>query len=391
VSFRTVCTGCRAGLDAAYLPFCPACGAPADVEYDLAAVRIADSANPYERFADLLPVADRSLLPQDAEATATIHAARLGEAIGLERLYLKDETTLPTGTTKDRMAAVALAYLYEHGVRAFATSSTGNSSTAYAHAISRFPGLVMRLFTASEFADRVDAPETDQVVETVLEGATFVEAFAAASAFARREGLASEAGFFNPGRREGLKLAWLEAADQVPEPIDWYAQSVSSAMGVYGVFKAAKELRALGRIDRLPRLLCVQQESCAPMVSAWAAGSSRIRPEDVVARPSGIATAILRGDPSRAYPYVHAIVAESGGAFVAVSEDEIREARDLVEELESLRPCFSAAAAVAGAAKLRRLGDLPADATVLVNLTGRDRAQRAEARRGIERRRAAVR
>ena len=91
------------------------------------------------------------------------------------------------------MAAVALAYLYEHGVRAFATSSTGNSSTAYAHAISRFPGHVMHLFTASEFADRVDLPETDQVVETVLEGATFVEAFAAAAAFARREGFVSEA------------------------------------------------------------------------------------------------------------------------------------------------------------------------------------------------------
>src|SRR5439155_20566877 len=139
-------------------------------------VRLADSANPYERFADLLPVADRSLLPADAEPTETVHAERLGEAIGLERLYLKDETTLPTGTTKDRMAAVALAYLYEHGVRAFATSSTGNSSTSYGHAISRFPGLVMHLFTASEFADGVDVPKTDQVVETVLEGATFVEA-----------------------------------------------------------------------------------------------------------------------------------------------------------------------------------------------------------------------
>jgi threonine synthase len=126
------------------------------------------------------------------------------------------------------------------------------------------------------------------------------------------------------------------------------------------------------------------------MVSAWAAGSSRIRPEDVVARPAGIATAILRGDPSRAYPYVHAIVAESGGAFVAVGEDEIREARDLVEELESLRPCFSAAAAVAGVAKLRRLGDLPPDATVLVNLTGRDRSERVEAR-VVAHRRAAVR
>jgi threonine synthase len=390
VSFRTVCTGCGAPLDAAYLPLCPACGEPADVEYDLGAVRLRESGNPYERFADLLPVVDRALLPADAEATPAVHAERLGDAIGIDRLYLKDETALPTGTTKDRMAAVALAYLYEHGVRAFATSSTGNSSTAYAHAIARFPGLVMHLFTAAPFADRVHVPQTDQVIETVVEGATFVEAFEAAAAFARRAGLVSEAGFFNPGRREGLKLAWLEAVEQVPEPIDCYVQSVSSAMGVYGVFKAAKELRALGRIDRLPRLLCVQQTSCAPMVSAWTAGAHSIRPEDVVARPTGIASAILRGDPSRAYPYVRAIVAESSGAFTAVSEAEIRVARDLIEELESIRPCFSAAAAVAGAAKLRRGGDLSPEATVLVNLTGRDRAEPAVSR-PAESRRAAVR
>jgi threonine synthase len=375
--FRTVCTGCSRPLDESYLPFCPDCGGMADVEYDLATVRLPEAQNPYVRFADLLPVSDPSLLPGDAEVTSTVHAERLGEALGLPRLYLKDETGLPTGTTKDRMAAVALAYLYEHGVRAFATSSTGNSSTSYAHAISGFPGLVMHLFTASQFSGRVDVPAGEQVVERILEGATFVEAFAAAAEFARREGLVSEAGFFNPGRREGLKVAWLEAVDQVPEPIDWYVQAVSSAMGVYGVFKGAKELRALGRLDRLPQLLCVQQESCAPMVSAWAAGSEQIRPEDMVARPAGIATAILRGDPSGAYPYVRAIVAESGGTFAAVSEAEIRFAREQVEELEAIRPCYAAAAALAGVAKLRRLGELSSEATVLVNLTGRDRAEPA--------------
>src|SRR5205085_3403221 len=97
-----------------------------------------------------------------------------------------------------------------------------------------------------------------------------------------------------------------------------------------------------------------------------------IRPQDVVEHPSGIASAILRGDPSRTYPRVRDLVAESGGTFVAVDEVEIREARDQVETLEGIDPCFAAAAAVAGLAKLRRLGALGADETVLVNLTGRD-------------------
>jgi threonine synthase len=372
--FRTLCTGCRREVGPGFEPFCSACGAMADVDYDLGAVELRDSANPYVRFGDLLPVDDPALLPGDAQVTPTVHATQLGELVGMEHLYLKDETGLPTGTTKDRMAAVALAYLYECGVRGFATSSTGNSSTAYRQAISRIPGLVLYLFTASQFRDRVQGPTgSEQVVDYVLRDATFVEAFDAARDFAKEQGITSERGFFNPGRREGLKLAWLEAADQVAQPIDWYVQAVSSAMGVYGVFKGARELRDLGRVDRLPRLLCVQQETCAPMAGAWLEGAERIGPEHIVHRPTGIASAILRGNPSRVYPHVRRIVRESAGTFAIVTEREIREARRLVEDLEQISPCFAAAAAVAGLIRLRRRGEVPAGATVVVNLTGRDR------------------
>jgi threonine synthase len=377
VGFQTRCSRCRQTLGPGFLPMCPECGGIAEVEYDLAAVELRDSANPYVRFRDLLPVVDDGLLPDDAEFSPTIHATALGEALGMPWLYLKDETRLPTGTTKDRMAPVALAFLREHGVEAFATSSTGNTSTAYRHAISSVPGLVMYLFTAERFRDRVQASGDGQVVDFILRDATFVEAFDHARRFAEENGLAPERGFFNPARREGLKLAWLEAAEQVQRPIDWYVQAVSSAMGVVGVYKGAKELRALGRADRLPRLLCVQQETCAPMVSAWKDGSDRIRPEHVVARPEGIADAILRGNPTAAYPHVHDIVVESRGTFEAVSEREIRQARELVEDLEGVSPCFSAAAALAGLLKSRRLGEVPSEDTVLVNLTGRDRQERA--------------
>jgi threonine synthase len=183
----------------------------------------------------------------------------------------------------------------------------------------------------------------------------------------------AERGFFNPGRREGLKVAWLEAAEQVPRTIDWYVQAISSAMGVYGVYKGALQLHELGTIDRVPHLLCVQQETCAPMISAWVDGSERIRPEDIVKRPTGIAAAILRGDPTRAYPHVRRIVLESGGTMVAVTEEEIREARRLLEELEGIHPCFAASAALAGLAKAREQGDIDAEETVLVNLTGSER------------------
>lgn len=371
--FEVACTSCGSVVDRGrYQPLCP-CGGMTDVTYRTEDARLYETDNPYHRFADLLPVLDPALLPADARPTPTVHATALGGRVGLSRLYLKNETVLPTGTTKDRMAAVALAYLVEAGVEAFCTSSTGNSSTAFAHRIGAVPGIRMILFTASDFADRLDLPDDEAVVNHVLDGATFVEAFEAAREYAAVHGLVSERGFFNPGRREGLKLSFLEACDQVPGPIDWYVQAVSSAMGVVGVHGGARQLRAMGRIDRTPRLLCVQQESCSPMVDAWRAGSAVIRPQDVVERPVGIAQAILRGDPSGAYPHVRARVVESGGDFDAVSEAEIRSARRLVNELEGIDPCFAASAAVAGAAKAAARGIIDPDATVVVNLTGSDR------------------
>jgi threonine synthase len=371
--FVTECTVCRRGYPQGFVPFCQSCGAMTDVTYDLDRVTLGDSSNPYIRFSDLLPVVDTALMPDDATYTPTVHAQRLGEELGIPWLYLKDETGLPTGTTKDRMAAVALPYLYECGVRRFATSSTGNSSSAYAHAISRVPGVVMFLFTASRFRDRLTLEDSQEVVDVVLDGATFVEAFDAARIFAESHEITAERGFFNPGRREGLKLAWLEASDQVARHIDYYVQAVSSAMGVYGVYKAARELHELGVAGPPPGLVCVQEDTCAPMVSAWRDGSDEIRPEHVVANPQGIAAAIQRGDPSRAYPHVLRIVRESHGNFVAVSEGEIREAAEMVRELEGISVCFAAAAAVAGLARLRRLGTVPAEATILVNLTGGNR------------------
>jgi len=367
------CVSCRKPASEPFAAFC-ACGALIEAEYDLEKASLRRSPNSLVRFFDILPVCDpKNLVQWDTPYTPCVHAKALGTLLGMPRLYLKDETVLPTGTTKDRMASVAAAYLRECGVRRFCTSSTGNSSTAYAHAINHFPEMRMFLFTAEDFGARVDYGTGTQVTPFVLRDATFVDAFNCSSQFAKDFGLVSERGFFNPGRREGLKLAFLEATDQIPTTIDWYVQAVSSAMGVYGTYKGARELVAMGEIDRVPRLLCVQQETCAPMVHAFDEGSNVIRPHHVVHRPSGIAKAILRGDPSRAYPYVRAFVVESGGTFTSVSEAQIREARTMIEEHENLSPCFSASAAFAGLTRLVRENRFPVNDTVVVNLTGRDR------------------
>jgi threonine synthase len=344
-----------------------------DVEYALEEVHLADSPNPYIRFAGLLPLTSLHDRLPAATYTPMVHATRLGRKLGMASLYLKNETALPTKTTKDRMAAVSLPYLRERGVRSFCVSSTGNSGTSFAYGIRAHPDMHVFLFTAEQFIPRVQHADHAQVTNFGMRDATFVEAAAYAVSYARRHELVSESGFFNPARREGLKLAFLEASEQVPQPIDWYVQAVSSAMGVYGAYKGAKELLRMNRLQRLPHLLCVQQQTCAPMVHAYADGSETIRPEHLVPRPTGIAEAILRGDPTRAYPYVRQIVKESGGGFVAVSEAEIREARRRVEEFEGISPCFSASAAVAGLIKLARDNGFSRNSVIVINLTGGDR------------------
>ena len=374
---RQFCTTCGKPPREAFQPFCD-CGGMVDIEYDLDKAELHDSPNPYVRFTDLLPVKKlHDRLPADARYTPTLHATCLGRYLDIPNLYLKNETLLPTRSTKDRMAAVSLAFLWECGVRAFCTSSTGNSSTAYAHAIKAHPDMRLYLFTAENFLSRVNHADHPQVVNFCMRDASFVEAFEFAGKYARQHGLISERGFFNLGRREGLKLAFLEASEQVEQPIDWYVQAVSSAMGVYGCYKGAGELYRMKRIDRMPRTLCVQQESCAPMVHAFSEGSATIQPHHVVKKPVGIAEAILRGDPTRAYPHVRRIVMQSGGNIISVSEQEIREARRLVEEFEGVSPCFSASTAVAGLIKQVRSGSFPRKETVLVNLTGADRKDTA--------------
>jgi len=380
------CVRCSKIYPHAFRAFC-SCDGMIDTEYDLRRAQFYDSESPLFRYFDLLPLEEpdnlvRALLPK----TPCVHAERLGRLLGMPQLYLKDETKNPTRTTKDRMAAVALSYIKECGIRSFCTSSTGNSSSAFVHMAEFYPECRIFIFTAEDFADRVEARNDAQVVHFVIRDESFVGAFNCAGRFAEANNVTSERGFFNPGRREGLKLAYLEAAEQVAGPIGWYVQAISSAMGVYGAYKGARELRALGRATSVPRLLCVQQETCAPVCRAFIEGAATVRPDLVVQRPNGIAKAILRGDPMRSYPYIRAILQESEGTCAIATEAEIRAARTAVLEYEGIDICYSAATAVAGLIKLVRRGAFPTSDTVLVNLTGADRPAVASGRRHYLRR-----
>ncbi|GAB3494851.1 threonine synthase [Nocardiopsis coralliicola] len=353
---------------------CAECGGAVDAVHDLGAAEVGSDGAAVQRYFDLLPLRNRGglCLLGDGD-TPCRPAPELGARTGLPGLVVKDESANPTRSTKDRIASVGLARMAELGVKRFAMASTGNSSTAYARGVQAVEGIELALFCGRRFRHRLHYPDHPSVATLLVDG-DFVAAGGAARRFAARTGAYAEGGFFNLARREGLKLAYLEAFDAMDPSPDYVFQAVSSGMGLLGGYKGAVEYHRLGRLPRVPRFVAVQQEGCAPMARAYREGAAEIARRHVVADPRGPAEAILRGDPSATYPYIRALCDSSGGAITAVSHEEIRAARELLAEAEGLTVCSAAATALAGAVRMRREGALPADASVLVNLTGADRS-----------------
>lgn len=374
--FKISCQNCHYEVSCDFVTVCPNCKGFIDISYNLPLVKLRKSSNPYERYFDMLPIQDIKFMPQ-LGMSPLIKAKNLGKRLGLNFLYLKNETTLPTGTTKDRMANVSLPYMFESGVKHFCTSSTGNSSTSYAQSIHRLPDMKISVFTAENFVHRVHSDPSSQITHYGLRGASFVEAGDFALRYANLNGLTGEAGFFNLGRREGLKTIWYEIFEQANEEFDWYIQAVSSAMGVYGVYKAAKELYALGLATKIPKILCVQQQSCMPMVQAWQENSPHIKPSHIVQQPRGIAEAILRGNPTKAYPIVRDVVIKSKGDMCAVNEQQIYQAQNWILEDEGLSVCPASAATIAALAKLQLQNSQLDDQKIVVNLSGSIRTNQA--------------
>lgn len=338
--------------------------------YDLNNAQLTESKVPMERYFSLLPIQDSKNITYLGEGnTPCFQSTKIGQIYGLEKLYLKDETENVTGSTKDRMAACVISQFKELGINEFVASSTGNSSTAFAYAVQKETGMKLHLFCGKDFVHRHAHHDHPNIQLHVVDG-NFVDAGKAAQKYAKENNLVFEGGFFNLARREGLKLAYLEAFDQMPEEPDVVIQAVSSGMGLYGAYRGAREYLKLGRLSKLPKFVCAQQDTCSPMVNAFKDNSPRIREQDVVLNPYGLAEAILRGDPSQAYPYMYSLVMETKGTFVDISQETLKKPQVLLKETEGIDACYAATTALAAAKKLKDQGFIKSDDVVLVNLTG---------------------
>jgi threonine synthase len=371
--FRLHCIVCGRAEANEMLTRCGHCGGALDAIYFLKGASRTNSENTTARYWDFLPLRQRETALWFGEGnTPCLRADRLGGKIGLDNLYLKAESTNPTRSTKDRLATIGLSRMAELGISQFVTSSTGNSATSYARALQLAGGFRAHIFVGRGFAERLDYVKQTDVILHVVPG-SYAEAGSMAMDFAKDNDIHLEGGFLNLASRDGLKLAYLEAVDQMSMPPDHVFQAVSSGMGLLGAYKGLVEYSVMGRLSRMPRLHAVQQRSCAPMAAAFAEGAAVIERRHIVQSPHGLAPSILRGNPAFSYPYIASICNDTGGSITSVPEADIRWAREVLLELEGIAVCYASSTALAGAIKKASDGEIARTETVLVNLTGGER------------------
>ena len=320
------------------------------------------------RWFKFLPVEKRSSIVSLGEGcTPLIHAERLGECLGLQRLYLKNDTVLPTGSLKDRSNSVGISRAKELAFTTATVMSTGNAAASVA-AYSAAAGL-----TSVVIVPAGTAPS--KIIQARAYGATVVVIDGdfdydvaklykmAVQEFGWYDCLSS-----NPYRDEGKKSYAYELVDQLDERIpDWVIHPTAGGTGIYAMWKGFQEFRSLGWIDRMPKLVAAQSAAAAPIVAAFEKGLTDIEP--MIARPT-IAESIQVGNPLSLGWRALAALRQSGGTAVALADEEILQAQVLIGSRAGVFAEPAAATSVAAAKKLRAEGVINANEVVVCNLTG---------------------
>ncbi len=319
------------------------------------------------RYRELLPVAD-SNRHRPVGGTPLYKANQLGKMLGLKRLYIKDERVGPTGSFKDRQAAVTVAVLLESNLREAVVCSTGNVAIAFAAACAQ-AGIRLWVFLTS----LVPAEKMHEVAlygtEVVKVTGTYDQSKLLAAQFAAQRGIYFDRGARSIAAAESMKTIAFEIAEQLNwQAPDWYIQPVSGGLGPLGVVKGFAELRELGLVAGQPALGIIQAAGCSPMVSAWVENSPIAQP---VQNPSTYITTLTTGDPGRTYTILYNYLrSEAGGTMAAVTDEESFRALHLLAKIEGISVEPAAAAGAAGLLKLAEAGQFKEDDLIVLNLTG---------------------
>ena len=354
---------------------CPKCGelGTLRVSYDYDRIKASasrdDLANlPFRdhwRYLPLLPIASEQVeFPLAVGGTPLYPVPGLRKALGLERLWVKDDTANPSASLKDRASSVVLLKGQELGRGEFATASTGNAGASLA-CLSAALGLPCHIFVP-ETAPRA------KVAQLLIFGAdvlairgSYSEAFSLCVEASNRFGWYNRNTGYNPYTVEGKKTVALEIAEQLGwEPPDTVIVATGDGCILSGVWKGFTDLHRLGWISRLPRLVAAQAEGSQAIKQAFDGdGTIRAVAEDTLADSISVAL------PRNGVMAVQDLRA-SGGCAVTVSDGEILEGMSLLGRTAGLFAEPAAAASVAALVKLVDRGEVSPAERIVVLSTG---------------------
>ncbi|HEY4689395.1 MAG TPA: pyridoxal-phosphate dependent enzyme [Anaerolineae bacterium] len=319
------------------------------------------------RYRDVLPIADPAS-PDLIEAGGTPlrRSRRYAQTLGCTQLYIKDERLHPTGSFKDRQAAVSVAALLDAGIYECVIASTGNAAVSYAAACAR-AGIKLWVFMTSMVPQEKLREAALFGAEVIRVSGNYDQTKLIAADFARQRGLLFERGARSLPARESMKTIAYEIVEQLGwRAPDWYIQAVSGGLGPLGVYRGFQELVSMGLIDRIPAMAIIQAEGCAPMVRAFAAGRDTADPVIPETRIAILST----GDPGQTYTRLWHILQRYGGTMESVSDMEAFAAMHGLAKTEGMAVEPAAAVAFAGLEKLVRQGRIARHECVVVNCTG---------------------
>ena len=308
----------------------------------------------------------RELLPPDVQDAATLgegetpllHCERYGRRIGIERLFLKDESQNPSGSFKDRLAFAAIAMAPRFGARAVGVSSTGNAGAAAAAYAAR-AGLPCIVLTVQGAASAI-------VTQMQAYGAMVVATRTKADRWKLLQTGVAEWGWYptspyfgppvgsNPYGVDGYKTLAYEVCEQMDwEPPDWCVLPVAYGDALFGMWKGFDELARLGLIRKQPRMVAAEMAGC--LAAALASGEDAI-PE--IAAPSPYVAGSISVNQST-YQALHALRASGGTARVARNDELLGLQRDLGRGRRHLRRALLPGRPCRGGTPVRRRAHRP--------------------------------
>jgi threonine synthase len=354
---------------------CPSCGLPMLARYDLNAARswkkesLTGRAPNMWRYREMMP-----LLPGQEPVTLgegftpLIHAQRIGTALGLDRLYVKDESLNPTNSFKARglSAAVSRAKALNADTIFLPTAgNAGNAAAAYAAAA----GMSCEVFIPKD----AKQPFVDECLlyganVTLVDG-LITDAGRVATETAKPRGWYEVATFREVGRGEGKKTMGYELAEQLDWALpDWIIYPTGGGTGLVGMWKAFAEMEAIGWLTspHRPRMVSVQPEGCPPIVRAFERGADKAGTwENAHTLADG-----LRVPRAIADFLILRAIRESNGTGVAVTDQEMVDDMRVLGRDEGISAAPEGAAALSAVRKLVAAGQIKKHETVVLFNTG---------------------